>query len=79
MARGTKLLNQMLLHTCSSLTMLSRVTSVIVLSRPELFTSLPNILHFSLIIGQKIDQTSFITIRAVIYNVSLSGQSTGKS
>ena len=71
MARGTTMVRQMLLHTCSSLTMLFKVTFVIVPSGLELVNSLPNILHFILIAGQKIDQTSFITITCENYYVSL--------
>ena len=55
MARVTKMVKQMLLHTCSSLTMLSRVTFMIVPSWQELANSLPNILHSTLILGQKVD------------------------
>ena len=55
MARVTRMVKQTLLHTCSSPTMLSKVTLVIVPSRPKLVNSLPNILHFTLITGQKID------------------------
>ena len=79
MTRGAKMVKQMLLHTCSSLNMLSQVTFVTVPSLPELANSLPNILHFTLITGQKVDQTFFITIKSVIDYVSLSCQSTGKS
>ena len=78
MTRGTKMVKQMLLHTCSSLTMLSRVTFVIVPSWPKLVNSLPNILHFTLITGQKVEQTPFIAIKSVISYVSLSSHSTGK-
>ena len=53
-------IKQMLLHTCSSLTVLSRVTFVVIPSRPELVNRLTNILHFTLITGQKIDQASFL-------------------
>ena len=70
---------QMLWHTCCSLTMLSRVTFVIVPSWPEVVNSLPNILHFLLITGRKVDQTSFITIKSVIYYISLFCHSTCKS
>ena len=69
----------MLLHTCSSLTMISTVIFVIVPFWPELVNSLPNVLHFALIAGQKVDQTSLITIKSLIYYVSLSFDSTGKS
>ena len=79
MARGTKMVKQMFLYTCSSLTMLSRVTLVVISSTPELVNSLPYILHFTLVVGQKVDQTSFMTIKYVIYYVSLSFHSTGKS
>ena len=65
MIRGTKIVKQMLLHTCSSLTMLSRI-------------NLPNILHFTLITVQKVDQSFFIAIKSLIYYVSLSGHDTGK-
>ena len=61
MVRGTKMvIKQMLLHTCSSLTVLSRVTFVVIPSRPELVNRLTNILHFTLITGQKIVQASFL-------------------
>ena len=56
------MVKQMLLHTCNSLTMLSRITFVIVPSWPKLVNSLPNILHFTLITGQKVDQTSLLHI-----------------
>ena len=79
MTRGTKLVKQMLLHACSSLTMLSQVTFVIVPSWPELVNSLADILHYTLITGQKVEQTSFISIKSVIYYVSLSSHNTDKS
>ena len=41
--------------------------------------SLPNILHFTLIPGQKVDQTYSIAIKSKIYYVSLSSHSAGKS
>ena len=72
------MIKQMLLHTCSSLVMFARVTFVFVPSRPELVNSLPKIVHFTLITGQKVNQTSFITIKSVIYNVSLSCHRAGK-
>ena len=58
---------------------LSRVTFTIVPSRPELVNCLPNILHFTLITGKKVDQVPFITIKFVIYYVRVSCQSTGES
>ena len=70
------MVKQMLLRTCSSLTMLSTVTSVIVPSMPKLVNHLPNILHFTLITVQKVGKTCFITIRSVIYYVSLWSHST---
>ena len=73
------MVKQMFLHTCSSLTMLSKVTFVIVPSRPELVNSLPNILYFTLITGQKVNQTSLIIIKSVIYYLSLSCYSISKS
>ena len=65
MAGGKKVVKQMLLQTCS-LTVLSRITFVIIPSRPEQLNSLPNILHFTPITGQKVDQTSFITINLLL-------------
>ena len=66
-------------HTYSSLTMLARVTFVIVPSWPKLVTSRSNILDYTLITGQKLEQTFFIAIKSVICYVSLSSQSTAKS
>ena len=45
----------------------------------KLINSLPNILYFTTITGQKVDQTSFIVIKSLIYYVSLSCHSGGKS
>ena len=72
------MIKQMLLRTCSSLVMLSKVTFVFVPSRPELVNSLPKIVHFRLITGQKVTQTSFIRIKSEIYYVSLSRHRAGK-
>ena len=72
------MIKQMLLRTCSSLVMLSKVTFVFVPSRPELVNSLPKIVHFRLITGQKVTQTSFITIKSEICYVSLSRHRAGK-
>ena len=77
MVRGTKMVEKMLLHTCSSLIIPSRVTFINVPSRPELVNCLPNILHFTLITGKEVDQAPFITIKSVIYYVSVSCNSTG--
>ena len=63
------MVKQMLLLTTSSLTLLSRVTFVIFLSRQKLVGSLPNAVHVTLITGRKVDQSSFITIKSVISNV----------
>ena len=57
----------MLLHTCSSLTMLFRITFVIVPSWLKLVNSLSKILHFTLIRGQKVDQTYFFSIRVFFH------------
>ena len=64
---------------CIHVSMLSGVTFVFVPSWPKLVNSLRNILHFTLITGQKVDQTSFIAIKSVICYASLSSHSTGKS
>ena len=64
-----RMVKQMLLLTSSSLTLLSRVTFVIFLSRQKLVGSLPNVVHVTLITGRKVDQSSFITIKSVISNV----------
>ena len=73
------MLKQMFLHTFSSLTILSQITFVKVPSWTKLLNSLPNILHFTLITVQKIDQTYFIAIKSKTYYVSLSSHSAGKS
>ena len=53
------MVKQMFLHTCSSRAMLSRVTFVIVLSRPELVKIMPKILNVTFITSQKVDQTTY--------------------
>ena len=51
MARGTKMVKQIFLHTCSFLAMLFRVTFEIFLSKLELA-----VLHFTIITNQKVIQ-----------------------
>ena len=65
MAKGTKVVKQIFFHKCSSLTMISRVTFIIVFFKAESVNFLPNLLHFIIITCQKVDQTFFITIKFV--------------
>ena len=65
MAKGTKVVKQIFLHKCSSLTIISRVTFIIISFKAESVNFLPNLLHFIIITCQKAGQTFFITIKFV--------------